>query len=162
MMPEPEPGSGIVYWRADQPKEGSMRTANAHVLTHVLAALALLSGVAGAAEYHLNAEGTGDFPTIQAAMDSVASGDTIWLADGTYTGPGNRDIAVPAVTFQMFSESSDATVCIIVDNEVDGFQGLAGGVYCSAGALLQFWNCEIVSNTAPRAGGMRVSGNVNV
>lgn len=33
-----------------------------------------------------------DQPTIQAAANAAASGDTILLADGTYTGPGNYNI----------------------------------------------------------------------
>lgn len=44
--------------------------------------------------YYLNSEGTGDFPTIQAAVDVASSGDVLVLAPGTYTGEGNRDVLV--------------------------------------------------------------------
>ena len=37
-------------------------------------------------------DGTGFFPTIQSAITSAATGDTILLEAGTYSGPGNRDI----------------------------------------------------------------------
>ncbi|MCK4632308.1 MAG: right-handed parallel beta-helix repeat-containing protein, partial [candidate division Zixibacteria bacterium] len=37
-------------------------------------------------------DGAGDAPSIQAAIDLATHGDTIWLASGTYTGVGNRDI----------------------------------------------------------------------
>ncbi len=40
----------------------------------------------------VNAQGSGDAPTIQAAIDQSNHGDTIKLAAGTYIGSGNRDI----------------------------------------------------------------------
>lgn len=36
--------------------------------------------------------GSGDHTRIQAAVDAAADGDTVVVADGVYTGPGNRDI----------------------------------------------------------------------
>lgn len=44
------------------------------------------------ATYLVTAGGTGDFPTIQAAIDASVAGDTILLADGTFTGDGNWDL----------------------------------------------------------------------
>ena len=46
----------------------------------------------GSATYVIEPDGTGDFPTIQAALNAVATADTIALADGTFTGVGNRDL----------------------------------------------------------------------
>ncbi len=40
----------------------------------------------------VNADGTGDAPTIQAAIDSCSTLDTVLLGPGTYSGTGNRDI----------------------------------------------------------------------
>jgi hypothetical protein len=37
-------------------------------------------------------EGTGDAPTIQAAVDSCTHGDTVLVMSGLYAGEGNRDI----------------------------------------------------------------------
>ncbi|MHC4842795.1 MAG: hypothetical protein ACYTEE_03250 [Planctomycetota bacterium] len=35
--------------------------------------------------FYVNANGTGDYPTIQAAIDDANDGDTIFLMPGTYT-----------------------------------------------------------------------------
>lgn len=45
-----------------------------------------------AAIWRIEPSGGGDAPTIQAGIDSSAAGDTILLADGTFTGVGNREI----------------------------------------------------------------------
>ncbi len=42
--------------------------------------------------YVVNPEGTGDFPTIQAALDAVVDGDIVELTDGVFEGPGNVEI----------------------------------------------------------------------
>ena len=58
--------------------------------------------------------GTGDAPTIQAAIDSAAaSGDIIELADGVYAGPGNRDLSAYEKWFVVRSQSGDPSACII-------------------------------------------------
>ena len=37
-------------------------------------------------------DGSGGFPTIQSAINAAVAGDTVLLAAGTFTGPGNRNI----------------------------------------------------------------------
>ncbi len=62
----------------------------------------------------LQADGTGDAPTIAAAIDSVAdAGDVIELVDGTYTGDGNRDLEDAGKLFVLRSQSGNPTACII-------------------------------------------------
>jgi hypothetical protein len=46
----------------------------------------------GAVTWVVNPDGSGDFPTIQAALNGAAAGDTIALGTGTFTGDGNRDL----------------------------------------------------------------------
>ena len=37
-------------------------------------------------------DGSGDYPTIQVAIDNAVDGDEVVLEPGTYTGPGNRNL----------------------------------------------------------------------
>jgi T5SS/PEP-CTERM-associated repeat protein len=54
----------------------------------------------------------GDQPTIQAAIDVARDGDKVLLADGTFTGPGNRGIDPAGKQITICSENGPAT-CII-------------------------------------------------
>ena len=65
--------------------------------------------------YHhlLEADGSGEYPTIQAAVNAVPANDVIDLADGVYTGPGNRDVYFFGKRLTVRSESGDPTGCII-------------------------------------------------
>jgi hypothetical protein len=80
-----------------------------------LVAIALAVGSCGAqaATYVVAPDGTGDFPTIQAAIDGIADGDIIELTDGTFTGDGNRDILVEEGIFTLRSQSGDYERCVI-------------------------------------------------
>ncbi len=61
---------------------------NTQSLIAVAAGVGLLAGVA-AGDLHVPSE----FRTIQAALDAAVPGDTIVVADGVYTGFGNRDLS---------------------------------------------------------------------
>ena len=52
------------------------------------------------------------YPTIQAAVDDTWDGDTVWVADGTYTGDGNRDIDFKGKAITVRSENGPEN-CII-------------------------------------------------
>ena len=79
--------------------------------------LLLIASTCFATTYVVRPDGTGDFPTIQAAVDACADGDVIELADGSFTGPGNRDIDYDGRSITIRSQSGNPSTCII---RVDG------------------------------------------
>ncbi|MBD3336000.1 MAG: hypothetical protein GF355_10850 [Candidatus Eisenbacteria bacterium] len=76
-------------------------------------ALLLMLGSAASETYIVKPDGTGDFPTIQAAIDAAVGGDVIELADGVFTGSGNRDLDYGGKAIRIASESGDARECVI-------------------------------------------------
>ncbi|MFB3908853.1 MAG: hypothetical protein ACE15D_10660 [Candidatus Eisenbacteria bacterium] len=58
-------------------------------------------------------DGSGEYPTIQAAVDASVDGDVIELAPGTFTGAGNRDVEVPARSLTIRSQSGDPDACVV-------------------------------------------------
>jgi parallel beta-helix repeat protein len=88
----------------------------------------LLFGAAASAETHfVHPDGTGDFPTIQAALAAAAPGDEILLADGTFTGPGNRNLDFLGKAVTVRSTSGHREACVVdCEEEGGGFRFVAG------------------------------------
>ena len=61
---------------------------------------------------YVKADGTGDYPTIQAAVNASRNGDIVLVADGIYTGNGNRDIDYKGKAITVRSENGPEN-CII-------------------------------------------------
>ena len=78
----------------------------------LIVSLLLLTASASASTWFIDADGTGDYPTIQLAIDASEPGDEIILADGTYTGQGNRDIDYKGKAITVRSENGPAN-CVI-------------------------------------------------
>lgn len=120
-------------------------------------------------------DGSGDAPTIQAAVDSAAAfQDTVLLAPGTYTGAGNRGIdfsgkalvmrslAGPEVTIidceqqdRGVSFQSDETPSTVLAGVtiINGDPGKsAGAIFCS-GASPTIDDCILRDNTADAGSG---------
>ncbi len=85
----------------------------------LLGAWLLLAVNAGATTYLVRPDGSGDFPTIQAAVNASVIGDVIELADGTFRGFGNRDVDYWGRAITIRSQSGDPETCVI---DCDGSQ----------------------------------------
>lgn len=59
----------------------------------LLAVLGLSAAPAAAAIYLVEADESGDFPTIAAAVEAAVAGDVIELGAGTFVGEGNRNVS---------------------------------------------------------------------
>jgi hypothetical protein len=53
----------------------------------------------------VTADGTGEYATIQSAVDAAVNGDIVLLSPGTYQGDGNRDVDLLGKTITVRSES---------------------------------------------------------
>lgn len=109
-----------------------------------------------------------EYPTIQAAIDVAQDHDVVLVADGVYTGPGNKDLDFCGKTITLQSENGAENCAIDCEGEgrglyfhsgetraalVDGFtirNGRAdygGGIHCHASSPT-IDNCVITANTA--------------
>lgn len=70
-------------------------------------------GWASAETFHVSADGTGEYPTIQAAVNAAVDGDVILLGDGTFSGDGNWDVEIIDKDVTIGSESGDPTRVVI-------------------------------------------------
>ena len=84
------------------------------------------------AMYVIHPDGSGDFPTIQAAIDNASDEDIIALSDGVFTGPGNRNIDPGGKASIIRSRSGQAVACVI---DIQGaFSGISEqGFYIHSG-----------------------------
>ena len=141
-----------------------------------------VGSLCAAATIVVNADGTGDYPTVQAAIDDANDGDIIELQSGTYTGDGNRDIDFlgRAITVRsidpndpnivagtiidcngteaephrgFYFHSSEGPNSILAGVTItNGYAGSGGGIYCPSGSP-SISHCWIFGNAASEYGG---------
>jgi predicted outer membrane repeat protein len=155
-------------------------------LVALTASFVIVLGLAAslaAATWHIKDDGSGDAATIAAAVQAAAAGDTILLANGTYSGTGNRDITLYTKPLTICSESGDPALCIIdcggnasenhaafdiraggspsivlKDLTIRGGYGPSGGAiyitkYLTGNVTVDIENCVFTENTSVWAGG---------
>jgi hypothetical protein len=110
--------------------------------------------------FEIRPDGTGDFPTIQAAVDASFNSDVIILTDGVFTGTGNRDVDVQGRSITIKSAAGDPTRCVIDCQGTPsvphrGFILSAAG---ESGAMID--GLSIVNGYAPFASGERLGGAI--
>jgi hypothetical protein len=147
-------------------------------MRHCISLLSLLLSLPiapSATIYLINPDGTGDFPTIQAAIDAATSGDIIELADGVFSGDGNRDIDYQGKPITVRSQSGDPGSCIIDCRQTGrGFYfhshergrsilegltitngvGEGGGIYCRYNTSPALRNLILLRNSGDFGGGL--------
>jgi len=115
------------------------------------------------------------YPTIQAGINAAIDGDTVLVADGTYTGTGNKDLDFLGKALLVTSENGAETCIINCQNDGRGFyfhsgedslsvlsgftitqgypDGLGGAIYCINSSPVISRNI-IIANTANYGGGI--------
>src|SRR5215467_8777346 len=98
-------------------------------ITLFVLTLLLLSSMAQAATYYVATTGNDvnpgtqaqPFQTIQKGIDAAASGDTVLVGDGTYTGAGNFDLDYKGKNFTLKSLGGAARCIIDCQQQGRGF-----------------------------------------
>ncbi len=127
---------------------------------------------------YVDDDGPADFNNIQAAIDDAIPGDTVIVADGRYTGPGNRDIDFLGKAITVRSENGPENCIIDVnasqsdwhngfylhqdedeESTIDGFTITGGYTYHGGGIECDrssptIRNCIIMKNVAGWGGGI--------
>lgn len=83
-----------------------MRNVSIAIVGIVLSILSAIYSLAFARIWFVNAQGTGDAPNMQAAIDSCVDGDWVVAISGVYTGYGNYNIDFRGKRITLMSEKS--------------------------------------------------------
>jgi parallel beta-helix repeat protein len=76
-----------------------------------------------ATTYSVYPDGSGDFSTIQAAINASQDGDVIELGSGTFSGAGNYNLNFGGRSITVRSQAGDPEVCIVDCEGTNGRRG---------------------------------------
>jgi len=68
----------------------------------------------------------GDEPTVQVGIDAASEGDTVLVADGTYTGTGNKNLNFHGKAIIVAAEGEPEDCVIDCENNGRGFLFVSG------------------------------------
>ncbi len=94
--------------------------------TLLLFVFGAVAATASAGTVRVDGAGGGDYVTIMEGIEAAAQGDTVLVAAGTYSGPGNRDISFGGKDVYLLSESGPELTIIDCEHEARGFVILGG------------------------------------
>jgi len=139
-----------------------------NIMKKILVLVVLVAGMAKAADLYVPSQ----YGTIAAAISAAVTGDTVWVADGTYIGAGNKDLTWSGKKITVRSVNGPNNCIIDCQNSGRGFYfdnaydcgtisgfmirngntDYGGGIRCyrSSPTII---NCIISGNTASTSGG---------
>lgn len=125
----------------------------------------------------------GSYPTIQAGLDAASCGDTVLVADGLYSGPGNASLSFQGKNLILVSEngadsctidgSGAARGFMIVQHEAEPtvIQGFTicscqaddgGAIHIANGSWPSIKNCLFISNSSCTGGAIAILSDSGV
>lgn len=118
-------------------------SAGAAALAGALAATVLLApGASAATTVTVAADGSGNYTTVQAAVNAVATGSTINIKPGTYRGV----VTIPSgKSLTLAGTGSSANQVVIVEGHAAGQNNPSGGTYGTSGSATVFVNANNVT-----------------
>ncbi len=125
-------------------------------------AIAVLSSSLSARVWHIRDDGSGDAPTIQAGIDSCSSADTVLIAPGYYTDPGNMDIDFKGKSIVVTSEAGpDSTTVFGFLTSAFNFHSGEDSTSIVQGLFIEsVWGNTIsIDSSSPKITGNRIHNN---